>query len=125
MTNIKALIAAVRADPRIGRGTVSFMDETHTDTELASLIRTNILPTLKRKGYPITEENVVAELIKLENWWREVENESAAAVEYPSLGKWDLIEERKVKEWEGSSMAILDRSYLEPGRHFPKLEGEK
>jgi len=69
MPRIRSLVAAVRSDPSLGRGTESYMDETQSDRELAFLIE-NQIRVLEREGKPATEENVLRGLTQLENLWR-------------------------------------------------------
>lgn len=72
----KELVALVRKDPYLGKGTCSFIDETQTDKELGSLIKEEI-HRLHKAGKVVTKGNILSAMTSLENLWRDVDDSGA------------------------------------------------
>lgn len=68
--NELALVAAVRADPRIGRGSCSSIDECYTDEEIIEVIRAEPL---------LTKDQVLSHFFQVEGLRVEQMNEARAA----------------------------------------------
>ena len=66
----KAMVEAVRADPKIGRGTCAMVDECMDDSD--------ILEELEREG-ATTPEEAIEVMKRAENDWRDVANEARGA----------------------------------------------
>lgn len=66
----KVLVAGVRSDAKIGRGTCSMIDECWEDEEIAGVIREDRITTLNA---------LLDALYKIEGIWRERANDVLAA----------------------------------------------
>lgn len=75
-SNIRQLVSLVRKDPYLGKGSGSYIDETHTDRELAGLIR-EVIVNLHTSGTAVNPSNVIGELTRIENLWREADDPKA------------------------------------------------